>query len=286
MSIVELLQEHGIDFIPSGQHRHVRPGWIGIRCCPFCGSQNYHLGINIERAFTSCWRCGSHRLWETLKELGIPISEIKGITFATPSLKPKTKYKLQVPASVGPLEKAHRDYLRSRGFNASEIEQLWGIKGIGLAYELRWRIWIPVHHHGEVVSWTTRTIGDQQPRYISASPEEEALSIKSILYGSDLARHACIVTEGPLDTWAIGPGGVALCGLQATGAQLLAIAEFPVRVLLLDSEPAAQKRARLLADRLEPLPGRTIVAVLDTGKDAASADRREIRKLRMQFLGD
>ena len=34
------------------------------------------------------------------------------------------------------------------------------IFGIGIAPRLQWRIWIPIHYHGEIVSWTTRSLSD------------------------------------------------------------------------------------------------------------------------------
>jgi len=170
--------------------------------------------------------------------------------------------------------------------NPDEIERLWGVQGIGLASELSWRLWIPIYHQGEVVSWTTRAIGNTDARYITASPEQESKSIKSVLYGGDMVRYASIICEGPIDAWAIGPGAVAVCGLSYTKAQLLETSKFPVRVICFDSESIAQKRANRLAKQLQVFPGETHVVVLESGDDPAEADRSEILELRERFLGD
>ena len=102
-------------------------------------------------------------------------------------------------------------------------------------------MFIPFHYQGEVVSWLTRSIGDKGQRYISASEGEESMDHKGLLYGANHCGHACVVVEGPLDAWAIGPGAVALCGTGYSRAQLLRISKFPVRVICLDRGIEAQR---------------------------------------------
>jgi DNA primase len=178
----------------------------------------------------------------------------------------------------------HRKYLSNqRRLDPDEIAQLWGVQGIGLAAEYAWRLWIPVYHFGEVVSWTTRAIGTGM-RYLHAPPEQESVPIKSVLYGSDLVRHAVIICEGPIDAWTIGPGAVATCGLGYTREQLIKLSQFSVKVVCFDSEFQAQKRARRLARQLQVFPGETYVVELQTGKDPNEADRREIMELRKTYL--
>ena len=141
------------------------------------------------------------------------------------------------------MSRAHKRYLRERGFNPKEIHQLWLIGGIGLAAKLAWRLFIPFIFDGKPVSWTTRAIGvSKRQKYISASPEQETVPHSELLYGEDYCRHSVVVCEGPLDAWAIGPGAVAVCGLVVTDAQVDRIAAYPVRAVCFDAEPAARLR--------------------------------------------
>ena len=151
-----------------------------------------------------------------------------------------------------------------------------------MSVRLPWRLFIPFHIHGEVVSWTTRSIGQNGLRYVSASSDQEKVNHKSILYGEDFCRHAVIVHEGPFDVWRTGPGAVATCGTGFSRSQLLRLSNYPVRVICFDNEKQAQQRATELCDLLEPFPGETIQVTLDA-KDAAEASDKEINQLR-RFL--
>ena len=137
-----------------------------------------------------------------------------------------------------------------------------------------------------MVSWTTRTISSDESitRYVSASPQEESISHKSILYGEDLARQVIVIVEGPVDAWAIGPGAVATLGIVYSTAQINRMIRFPVRYILFDSEIEAQKRAKKLSNSLSCFPGTTAIITLDSGKDAAEADADEIKKLRKEVF--
>jgi len=193
--------------------------------------------------------------------------------------------RLALPVGRGPLLPGHRAYLATRGLDADKIVHLWGVEGLGQTARFRWRLFIPIHYHGEVVSWTTRSIRpDDKLRYISAGAEEEAVSHKSVLYGADYARHAVIIHEGPIDVWATGPGAVATFGTAYTTVQLEAMSRFAVRVVCFDAEPMAQARARELADALSVYQGSTYNIQLETGKDVAEAHPDEVAELRKVFL--
>jgi hypothetical protein len=202
---------------------------------------------------------------------------------------------LRVPPQVGPLLPAHRKYLEFRGFDPDEIVETWGVGGIGnFAGNLSWRIYIPIHQGGKVVSWTTRSIADMPGwpsiatgslvRYRNAPDRDSAVSARDVLYGADKARHAVIVVEGQLDAWAIGPGAVAVGGLGASMSQLAQIGRFPLRVICLDNTSEGIDAGEEMARNLEPYAGETVLVQLETGKDAASASKAEIEELR-RFLG-
>ncbi len=285
MKFTEVLSQLNIPYKTEGHH-HCRPGWVQIDC-PWCGrdTQKWHLGYSLDGHFLNCWRCGPHRPIETLMEItGLPFYQCKKLLSGiepTETKKEKPKGKLIIPKGVGKLGRPHLHYICKRGFVPSEIEELWKIKGIGIAAKLAWRIFIPIIYHGETVSWTTRSISDNPKvtRYISAPLKEESIPHKSLLYGEDYAQQTIIVTEGPFDVWRIGPGAVATLGVGYSHAQMLRMSHYPVRVICFDREKTAQIRAKKLCNNLSVFPGETYNIQLSS-KDAAGATAKEIKKIR------
>jgi len=286
MRFQDLLGQQRVDVAPEG-HQHSRQGWVNFDC-PFCGKGlgKYHMGFNARTGRVSCWKCGMHSLRSVLNEYGIPYKESRGIldkleidrTWVT---KARTGLKLPKAAELLP---PHRRYLKKRGFDPDEIQRIWGIQGIGPISKLSWRILIPIQYQGITVSWTARSIGNSEMRYISASAEEESMDHKTLLYGEDFVRHCAIVHEGPLDVWAMGPGAVCTFGLAYTPSQVLKLSRYPIRVICFDKGKDAQRRARDLCDALEVFPGETYHLQLESGDDAADADKKELRAVRKRFL--
>jgi len=290
MKFEEILKEYNIPIAPMSHH-HARVGWINFDC-PFCGrdSHKYHMGYSVTDKFVTCWRCGSHRLIDTIIELtNFSYKEAKkllgSLEIETPEKKIKKQSKLVIPKGVEKLKLVHKEYLLDRGFNWKEIEHLWKIFGISVAPRLAWRIFIPIYYHGEIVSWTTRSISKNPKitRYISASENEELIHHKHLLYGEDFARHAIIVVEGVFDVWRIGPGAVATLGSGYSNEQLERIAKYPVRAICFDSEKEAQKRARKLVNDLSVFKGDIFNIVLDAN-DPGEASKKEIKQIRRQIL--
>lgn len=270
-------------------HKDVRQGWIGVRC-PWCGGAGeYYLGININGLYSNCWRCGPKRTADVIATLTkttvrdvIDVLRDLRRTVLRPETRPNAG-KYRPPRVTDELLRPHAEYLRSRGFDPAELVALWDIGAIGTHATYSWRILIPATLHGTPVSWTSRAINPENPvRYKAADPDREAVSLKDILYGADYCRHACIVHEGPLDVWRIGPGAVALNGTGYTTEQVNALTQYAVRVIAFDNEPEAQQRASALADVLSVYPGDTFKVTLDS-PDPGSATKREIRALR-RFL--
>jgi hypothetical protein len=289
--IRSVLEQCAVPYV-GADHKHGREGWLQVDC-PWCGggSGKYHLGISLSTGAAACWRCGKQNTARVIAAIsGRNQSKIResldGAVMAAAPVRKRGK--LVLPAGRAPMVGAHRAYLERRGLDPDEMAARWGVEGIANAAgkwrAFRWRLFIPIHHHGEVVSWTTRNIKKTGQRYLSASEEQESVPHKSILYGADFARHAIIIHEGQIDAWATGPGAVATGGTAYTSAQLRAMARYPVRVVCFDSTPDAQERARVLADDLAPFPGTTHRVELESGKDAAEADPAELKELRDTFL--
>ena len=292
MQLRDILSENNIEFREGGEDRHVCEGWLGIEC-PWCskGSGKLKLGYNLAYHYFTCWTCGHHRLIDVLVEITGKSSKdcyelMDQLDGGREPRKEKPKGKLVLPKNVGSLLPIHRNYLRRRGFDPKQLVKLWGLMGIGLSYELPWRLCIPIHYRGQIVSWTTRSVSSDEGslRYVNARPEHEALPAKSLLYGEDFCRHGIVVVEGPVDTWRIGTGSVATLGTCVSSLQVEKILKYPVRAICFDVEPAAQVRARQLCQRLESFPGTTTNVVLESGKDPGSASVAEIACIRGRFL--
>lgn len=293
MGIPDILNELGIPFCRGGEHHHVREGWLGLDCprCPpsYSGKGKFRLGIEISTGRCNCWVCGRFSLQQIIADMGRVsygaakdlLAGVRLTRLAPAGVRPSGI--LAKPKGIKPMEGAHRRYLVDRGFDPDSIERLWNVQGIGLASDLKWRLFVPIILNGQEISWTTRSIGNGLSRYITASPEQERLHYKNSLYGIDLVRTSMVITEGPTDVWNIGPGAVATYGLNFTPAQVSLMAKFPHRVVCFDNSVDAQRRADNLCDTLSMFHGKTTRVELDAD-DPGSASKEEIRLLRKAVL--
>lgn len=293
MTFIDLLDQLEIPFKDKG-HEHCRPGWVQLDC-PYCspGWEHWRLGYNIRYGYLNCWTCGGKRIVDTLCELAPKLSpgeahrllkKVDEVDELSPREHRTRPGRLQLPKSVVDLTpqdaRKHWSYLRQRfpHHDVMDIIKLWNVQAIRQTTQYSWRLFIPITIAGEVVSWTTRSISDRpQKRYINAPGDHEKVSAKSVLYGADRAGPGIVICEGPLDAWAIGPGGTAIMGLTYSQAQIEQMARHPFRVIWFDGERAAQRRARKLADDLSQFEGETSVLTFsEKVKDAASADRETL----------
>lgn len=287
MTLREFLDHYRVSLRESGSHHHVRDGWLGVDC-PYCSpnSDRFRLGFNLYHHYASCWSCGYVRYFDALSELtGVPWTEIQSLLeYEIPVQTVRARGRLCPPRGLGPLLPLHRDYLRTRGYLPDQLASQWHLGGIGLAARLAWRIYIPVHYKGQIVSWTTRAVVDEiRSRYISAAPHEESEPHHQLLYGEDHVRHAVIVCEGPFDVFRIGPGAVAVLGLAYSREQVLKLSRYPIRVVTFDATADAQRRASRLCHDLACFPGKTFRVEL-SGADPGSTSEDEIKELRERFL--
>ena len=302
MTFEDLFKEYSIEYRHYGEHHHAVRGWIQTDC-PDCSPQSgsFRLGWNVTRRYANCWVCGPKRTGDTLAAL-LNVEPRVAARYAKllrseddrhPEVRAMdARGTLSLPAGLGPLRETHRMYLRKRHFNPSKLVREWGLEGFGLAGRYSWRIFIPIYNKkGEMVSWTTRSlVAKDKSKYMAAPAGMEKVSHKHLLYGEHKVQgHAVVVVEGPPDVWAIGPGAVALTGLNVSENQVYKIAQYPIRVVCLDNEDAAQRRADALCEQLAPYPGQTVRVRLECAKDpgeclVSAAGRAELDELRSTFL--
>lgn len=293
-TITDLLDKFRIPYRTEG-HRHTHPGWVSVDCW-LCSpsTQKWKLGINLNSLACNCWTCGRQSLQDTLintchipfqEAINLSIQLRKGRIDCPPTPKYCIPGTLKLPKGLGPLLPQHHSYLKNRGFDPDSLVKMWGIGGIGLALHLAWRVFIPIHQDGEIVSWTTRSISDEvESKYINANKKEEKIPLKECLLGLDYVRHSVIIVEGPLDAFRIGPGAVSTMGVNYTQEQVRQLSKIPVRVVNFDNEISAQKRALKLTRELSAWPGETYNVILSTGKDASRASQEDVDELRKRFL--
>jgi hypothetical protein len=227
----QLLIDNQIDYATEGDHKHARPGWVQIKC-PFCsGNPGWHGGINIERGYYNCYRCGSHwlpKVIQTLLRISIPEAKalIRGYTVGgrvvrrrIERIKPET---LDAPKTQ-PLTFQHKEYLRGRGFNPDKIERMWGISSTEYHGYYKYRIFIPI-----------------------------LFEHKHLVYGFDYAveKRRCVVVEGVTDVWRLGAGAVATFGKVWTQEQVTLICNnFDKVFVMLDSD-VPKKDSKKLAHNI------------------------------------
>lgn len=292
MNLRELLNQYDVPFKEHGEHEHATAGWLSVDC-PACSPRmnRFRLGINLSYLYCSCWSCGPKRLFDVLVEItgagrkgiGEVIGKLDRVSIQR---RWEHRGRLKLPGGVGPLLPAHLKYLRRRYFNPDELSRVWGVQGIGKDARHPWRLFIPIHFHGEVVSWTTRSLSDNHGRrYWSASPDQEAIPHKRCLYGWDYVKHAAIIVEGPTDVWRIGPGAMCTFGTSFTPSQLTLMSQLVRAVVVYDNEPAAQRQAERIANTLAPVVSEVFVVTLPEA-DPGSASERNVARLRRRFLDD
>lgn len=266
--------------------KHTRAGWVQIDC-PYCGpnSQKYHMGFCISRPLFNCWKCGKKPLGKTLLMITrYDQQEIGKIIQKFPRNFKMEKHEITgvytIPKGVRPMKRMHRDYLRSRGFQPKAVESTWGVQGIGIVDSpLAYRLFFPIEADGFQCSWTTRTISDNPDivRYLSADPSHERISHKKLVYGRDYCGNKIIVVEGPFDVIRIGPGAGGTFGTRPTSAQIMTIANHPVRYVCYDH--GADRYSQALVEALGAFPGETFELKLDA-KDPDSMSKKELRQVR------
>jgi len=269
----------------SKNHKHSRPNWTQVQLCPSCHSDRYHLGIKDDLSRSACYKCGGKHVPSILRQLtDAPWSKIKellGERAYTPKDTIETNARYITPTVLQRIEDvpAVAMYLRSRRFNIEYLESIWKVQATGPFSDYPLRAFIPIFDGNRQVSWTARAACGQEPRYQTAAPHQKLVDEKHLLFGEQFVKDTAIVVEGPLSAIFVGRGTVATLGLAYTTEQVNRLSRIRRRIICFDNEPAAQIRARILADNLSVFPGETFVVNLDAD-DPQTASATEIRQLR------
>jgi DNA primase len=269
---------------------NTQEGWVNIQC-PCCADRSNHGGFHISGAYYYCWKCGWHSLTEVIQELiNCSKYQVKDIiaeyTTYTQEKKKKKKHvsKLKFPPETCPMQKQHKKYLESRGFDVDELEREWNLMGTGIVGNYSHRILAPILYRNKIVSYQTRDItGQANLRYKACVEENEVIHHRHIVYGIDKVRDGVgIIVEGMPDTWRIGPGAVALFGTSYTTQQINFLINHLQRAhILFDfGEKEAQAKAQKLANALCSFMEVEILEIPGKIGDPGQLEKKEVEYLR------
>lgn len=295
VDIPRFFSDHGIKVAQEGQ-RHFRMGWIHTQC-PFCsGHKGHHLGYNKAIGVFTCFRCGRHGKYETIASfLGISkkeayrLCEEKYMLSRFDVIVPEKRMvhiklsRIKLPGSKIPTE-IEKEYLLKRKFDPNELQRIWDIRYGGHLGDWKFRIIIPITYKGKVVTWTGRTVADNEPRYLNLSLEKSVRDPKLCIYGADKNTYKdCIVVEGPTDVWRLGIGAVATLGIKFRLEQVRLIAkQFRRSLILFDpGETQAQMQAEKLCMALSAYrEHKSEMILVDSKNDPGDFSPIEVKEVR------
>lgn len=284
----------------STEHQHSTAGWVQVQVCPFCKSQNFHLGIHQIEGGVNCWKCGVHSLREIIKALLnctwgtvnriITIYAKENVQrYETPRQIESVLKPCGWPIGTIDLQPRHKWYLTFRRFDPDQLKQEWGLRGTSAMGNYKFRVIAPITYQGIMVSYTGRDVTDKSNlRYKSCTKSFETRPHKHCLYGLDkLQNKSVIVVEGITSVWRLGAGNaVATFGIAWTVAQARLLLGME-RVFILfdmgeDAQRQANKLAQLLAGSVKCVE--VVDMQLDTGKDPADLSDDEAKVLVKELL--
>lgn len=292
----QLCIDYSIEFWTEG--KNTRPGWIQIQC-PFCDDDSNHGGINTDKSYYNCWKCGFHPLPRVLQEvLSIRLktaleliaqySQNKIRDYLNDKKEKPINTFLELPPGTTDLFMEAKKYLKSRNFDWQRLEHYWDLKATKFTGPYKFRIIAPIYVNERLISFQGRDYtGKQELRYKTCPIEKEIIHHKDIVYGIDLVQNKkAILVEGITDAWRLGPGAVATFGTSYKTAQINFIAENINELFMLyDPEEDAQKRGEKLSLELSALGVK--VEMVDTGLncDPGDMNQNESDYLRQDLLG-
>ncbi len=288
------LEDHNISYDTEG--KNCSPEFLNIPCLWHDDNSN-HLGIHRIKGFGNCWHCGWLPIDKIIsKLLNCSSFEARKImqqydTDPNYDLWEERKEKqiieqLSLPAGAEKIKRVHRDYLIKRNFDPDEIESTWGIKGTGHIGDYKFRIIIPIHLNGNLISYVGRDItGKASLRYKACKKRREILFHKHSLYGIDFViNRKAILVEGITDVWRFGKGAIATFGTGYTKEQLLMISNKLDEVSILFDNDALEQSKKIYFDLVGVVKNVNWFSLPKGIKDPADLDQEQARKIKKNLI--
>lgn len=292
---------HLIETAPEND-RHARNGWINVQC-PFCKHpSHYHLGYNTSFGYFRCWRCGKHRISDTVKKLlrcsaaqakhEVTQYQNDNVTTTARRRTEERSDKCELPCGTihiehSKLDKAFVYLTKDRGFNPGIIEQ-YNLQRTHSVGPCKSRIIVPYYMNDRLVTWQARDFTDkQEPPYLACPKKDAVFDVKETLYAIDKAREfdTVIVVEGIMDAMNMGPGAIATSGTSWTMEQVLLLAEWQRRVILFDADdPESLKHAESLQITVDGIAGESDILLMDNfDGDPGDLDLDTVNEIRDMY---
>lgn len=278
-----LIAEHRRRFTELKPRAWNRRGWVvrsvelterveEVFCAVVPGTHSFALEDNILTG--NCFACegGGSAVWLAMQVLGLEVRDalawIKSGKAASAPLKLRVevdvqrtdvfKFRLPAGAKTPPLDRwpaIAREYAEKRHITPMQIER-WGL-GYALEGRLRGRLVIPIRDgFGQLLSYTARTWGDANRRYLEPHTDERA--DKGAVFGEEhwrSDRTTIIVSEGALNALAIERALDGTCeraeigaleGSQLANGHTLRVGTFANVVIAADPDKAGDKLRAML----------------------------------------
>lgn len=307
--IIEFLDNQGIEYWTEG--KNVSKGKIAIQC-PFCDDTSNHCNISLYNLEVKCWRCGKHTLQKLIAEVAdysrteanIETKLLQkslrdsggGWTGVTPIKKKEASSALTKAVHLPPeasnhFPKMHIEYLEGRGFTRprSYIKK-YKLLSCYTTGRYKFRIIIPIILNGQIVSFTSKDVTDQQePPYLNASVQESLINPKWTIYNYDtiIKGSDAILVEGVIDVWKLGDGAISILGVEHHEQQIVALMKKTIGTLfiLFDNDPPGRKAARSLGRIMAPIVKDVELLFLKDVNDpgALTLSQAELLKRRLGF---
>lgn len=287
LDLIMVLDSLNIDYREHG--KNVALGWVGVNC-PFCGDNNFHLGINLRHKSISCWKCGttgniikflSEVLGSFNKALDVLSESIPKelIRFETRVGEKSAVSVVHLPKNAKQgLSPYHKAYLKKRKFNPDLLEEKYNLYHVGPVGEFKNRIIIPIMHRFKLITFTSVDISNNSKvRYLHCPDELSIVPIKNWLCGIENTNsNSIILVEGLFDWWRFGDGACPTWGVKMTQAQIKLASKFPFIKVVGDGDKAGHLFNERVGNSLASF-SRVKYFTLDEGIDPDDLTEEEIK---------
>ena len=294
---VAWMDEEGIPYSLTG--KNISSNWFGLTCC-FCDDISTHLGISPDGEFYSCFRCGTrgnilnlikeitNSSYSKAKEIYLKYSNILNIPdYINEGIERVSRVEWPPELVSSKPLRGHELYLKKRNYDIDHLIQNYGIQFGGFTGDFSYRIIIPVHLNGKVVSYIGRDITNKAYlRYKNLSEKKSVLPVKETVYNIDAIHDEAIICEGCLDAWRFGYNAVALFGLVYTQKQIRMLGDkLRKAYICFDNEPQAEEAAEQLAEELSWQGVSTEVLLIDKA-DPGELSKEEADEIKQELFGN
>lgn len=311
--IREYLSSQDIHFKEEGEN--IGHGSVGI-CCPSCGDDNYHLGIDVGSKIYNCWKCEEQgnlidlimliedcssqsaitRIREKQTDKVIDrknfTNQVKDILSGERTIEevaenkklviPCTHYLNELNAAFV-MDRLFLSFIKERRYTVEELME-WDIRA-ELLNDYGCRLMFPITYQGVEVSYLGRTVINDKTKYKNCSNNNSIIPMRQLLYGYDFVekgQDSIVICEGVFDVIRFGKGvAVGIFGKDMSVDQVALLCSLDIKKTIwvaLDGE--ALNEADKIAKNLRPLVNAEVkVLVLESGKDPDNYEREELLEL-------